>query len=159
MTDEFVFETTGNADTYGELFSDLAVGKSTTNRLTYNDDGGENRNFKITYCLNEGDVVYLRVRGYGWIETSNFIITISSENHTHDYTYSYLDYSSTIHKCNCRCGGYIYENHDFVSALGMRMCRYCGYSTQGNKPTINGFDDELTEIRNNFYFIPSEDDE
>jgi len=38
------------------------------------DDGGEDCNFKITYALNTGESVYLRVRGYGWNRTGEFTL-------------------------------------------------------------------------------------
>ncbi len=130
-SEEYVFETSGTMDTYGELFSDLAVGHSITNRLTYNDDAGEGSNFKITHSLNKGDVVYLRVRGYNWTKTGDFTLTISSTNHVHDYTYSYSQYTNFLHKSYCCCGEYIEEGHSLFIDSTLSRCRHCGYSSGG----------------------------
>lgn len=50
--------TTGNLDTIGELED------SSGDMLEENDDGGEDRNFKIQYTLSEDTAYYIRVSGY-----------------------------------------------------------------------------------------------
>lgn len=98
----YTFETTGSTDTYGELFPSLVAGHSTTGRLAYNDDGGENHNFKIVYNLTAGQTVYIRIRGYAWTSTGQFSFEITGPNHTHNYTYTWVDYNQ--HRWNCICG-------------------------------------------------------
>jgi hypothetical protein len=137
------------------LFSSLAVGRSTTNRLVYNDDGGEGGNFKITYCLNKGDVVYLRIRGYNWITTGTFAFSVASTNHTHVYNSSYSKYSSDSHRAYCCCGVYIYENHDYYGKLGQLVCKHCGYSTGGIVPVPDlSIGDDVINYSNERYYLP-----
>ena len=56
----YVFETTGSMDTYGDLFDSATLASS----VACNDDGGENRNFKIEYAPETSGTYYLRVRAY-----------------------------------------------------------------------------------------------
>ena len=131
----YYFETTGNTDTYGEIFSSISVGQSIANRLSYDDDSGANTNFKIYYSLSQGQIVYIRVRGYNWTSTGNFSFTVSSDNHLHIYNYNYVYYNSLYHYSYCSCGNFVYEYHDWnVEANGYR-CNECGYFTTG--PIIN----------------------
>lgn len=58
----YVFETTGTMDTYGELFNSTSAGSS--NRVAYDDDGGDSRNFKVEYTPSASGTYYLRVRAY-----------------------------------------------------------------------------------------------
>ena len=160
LTDEYVFESIGTTDTYGELFSNLAAGTSTTNRLVFNDNEGEGNNFKITYCLNKGDVIYLRVRGNNWINTGVFTVSVSSVNHMHDYTYSCSKYSSSSHKSYCCCGLYVYEGHDYYSSLGRVICKRCGYSTEGFVPVPNPFSyNNNLDVNNQICYISRKENE
>lgn len=59
-----------------------------------------------------------------------------SPGHIHDYTSSYLKYSSSQHKAYCLCGDFIYESHFFVSGGVYPSCRECGYISKGNVPII-----------------------
>lgn len=74
-TGTYIFETTGNYDTYGELY----LGNYPTTRTTYNDDDGANRNFRISYDLEGGQPVFLRVRGYSWRAVSYSISVVMQE--------------------------------------------------------------------------------
>ena len=103
----FVFETTGNYDTYGELY----LGNFPTTRTTYNDDGGVNRNFKITYYLNAYQNVFLRVRGYAWGSAPSYSISVT-ELHTHNYS-QIVQYDATNHKEVCSCGEYRLVPHAY----------------------------------------------
>ena len=70
----YIFETTGNNDTYGELY----LGDYPTTRTTYNDDGGAGYNFRISRYLNANENVFLRVRGYSW-RAVNYSISVVKE--------------------------------------------------------------------------------
>lgn len=56
----YTFYSTGGDDTYGYLYD-----QNRSNELEYDDDGGDNRNFSISYGLARGQTVFLRVREYG----------------------------------------------------------------------------------------------
>lgn len=65
-TGTYIFETTNygggstTSDTYLELYSDASL----TNRIAYNDDGGEGTFSKITYSMDEDELVFIKFRGY-----------------------------------------------------------------------------------------------
>lgn len=159
-TDVYVFETGGETDTYGELFSSLAAGTSNTNMLTFNDDGGEEYNFKITYALNTGESVYLRVRGYGWDQNGEFTLSVSSNSHVHNYVESYSRYNANAHKAYCYCGEYIIESHDYIFKLGKNTCKHCGYATDGPVQEIMGLVDNGTmTCCDQIYCLIHEEDE
>ena len=103
----FTFETTGSYDTYGELY----VGNYPTTRTKYNDDGGVNRNFKITYYLNAGQRAFLRVRGYSWRAVS---YSLSVSEHYHNYSQK-VQYDGTYHKVMCECGSYYLQAHSYTT--------------------------------------------
>lgn len=69
---EYIFETTGNTDTYGEIFNSPVAGKTYTGLIVENDDSGDKNNFRIIHQMNEGTTVYIRVRGYNWHATGTF---------------------------------------------------------------------------------------
>ncbi len=83
-------------DTYGELFSYPTADGSTSNRLTWNDDSGEDRNFMIRYTLNKGQTVYLRVRGYSSMFTGTYdLLTyypLTTDSVPNTYTLGYGGY-------------------------------------------------------------------
>ena len=123
-TGTYTFETTGSSDTYGELY----IGEYPTVRTTYNDDGGTNRNFKISYYLTYGQNVFLRVRGYNWYAASYALIV--SKNHVHNYN-QMQQYNSQSHKLVCSCGEYVLQQHtysnwqSYTSAFHKKTCA-CG---------------------------------
>ena len=107
-TDTYVFETTGSSDPYGDLY----VGECPTAITTSNDDGGANRNFKITYTLSYGQRAFLRVRGYNW-NSASYTLTIHG-THVHNYN-QLVQYNSQQHKRVCSCGDYYLEDHSYGS--------------------------------------------
>lgn len=157
-TGEYIFESTGTTDTYAELFSGLAVAKSTTNRLTFNDDGGDSSNFKINYTLTKGDIVFLRVRGYSWTKTGEFSVKVTCPNHTHDYTYSYSRYTSTMHKAYCCCGASKTERHSFQIGLVINYCKHCGYTVSADTPVVKDSVEDELDPYGDIYYIPQEDE-
>lgn len=132
-TDVYTFQTTGNTDTYGELFENIVSGDSMVGRLPngYDDDNGDENNFKIECELTKDQVVYIRVRGYGWTRTGSFTLSISSENHVHNYTHSYTSTGERNHAAFCSCGKSISQAHNYVrSGIGHR-CTQCLHYTTG----------------------------
>ena len=127
-TGTYTFETTGSSDTYGELY----VGEYPTIRTTYNDDGGTNRNFKITYNLTQGQNVFLRVRGWNW-NAATYNLTVK---HVHNYN-QIQQYNNAFHKKVCQCGAYITEEHHFSAYLpyghghnDLIYCEDCGATVE-----------------------------
>lgn len=123
-TSTYCFYSGGDIDTYGELFSTVVAARSTENRLSngYNDDGGEGYNFLINYELNQGQIVYLRVRGWNWETVGTFAVCIEEIEHVHNYSYSYETSTTLKHKAYCSCGEYINEQHNYVN----NVCTECG---------------------------------
>ena len=60
----YMFETTGNLDTYGELYNSTST--NAAYRVAYNDDasGAANRNFSVEYTPTSSGTYYLRVRAF-----------------------------------------------------------------------------------------------
>lgn len=133
QTNTYTFETTGNCDTYGELFYTIAAGRSTIGMLPNggNDDGGEDSNFKINYYLQKGEVVYIKVRGYDEDCSGTYTLSIYCGNHIHDYSYSCSSVNNLCHNGYCFCGDSRLENHSFIEyGIGFK-CNGCGYFTTG----------------------------
>lgn len=122
-TGTYNFYSSSDIDTYGELFSAVDPARKIDHRLAngYNDDSGDGSNFLISYQLTANQVVYLRVRGYNWVSSGTFAVTVDKV-HIHSYTYSYEQDSSTKHKAYCSCGSYISEDHTLVNGT----CSKCG---------------------------------
>ena len=135
LTEEYIFETTGSADTYGEIFSELVIGQSISNRILYDDDNGDSLNFKLVYSMKKGDTIYIRVRRYDWLKFGEYTLTISSTKHTHSYTDYYEVDGATYHKAYCFCGAYRQEYHEFLSIPTGNRCKYCSYFVR-NIPVI-----------------------
>ena len=70
----YVFETTGNYDTYGELF----LGDCPSTRTTYADNGGTGYNFRLSYYLECGQPAFLRVRENDW-EAASYSISVTED--------------------------------------------------------------------------------
>lgn len=61
----------GNGDTYGYLYDE------NKNILTYNDDGGGNSQFKITYTLEAGKTYYWGARFYNTSTSGSFSVSLT----------------------------------------------------------------------------------
>ncbi len=72
----YTFQTSSDMDTYGELFHQIIPGQSIDGLIKQNDDGGENRNFLISYQMFKGRTLYLRVRGFSWKATGVFSVYV-----------------------------------------------------------------------------------
>lgn len=71
----YIFETTGDADTIGELY----IGAYPSGTPIEDDDGGEDQNFKITAYLEVGDIAFLKVREYDWFSASYSISVVGDQ--------------------------------------------------------------------------------
>ncbi len=67
----YTFQSSGGYDTYGYLYD------ADQTQIQYNDDEGDNNNFKITYSMSAGEVVYLAVRMYSSSDTGTFDVSVS----------------------------------------------------------------------------------
>lgn len=111
-TGTYHFESTSDLDLYGELFPNFVADNTYPNRLDYNDDGGNNHNFLITTSLSSGQTIYLRVRGFAYLETifGTFSVTITAD-HVHSYSDHFAFYSSEKHRACCSCGDFVLLSH------------------------------------------------
>ena len=103
----YEISTSGSEDTYGELFSELKCNGDSAGVIEYDDDGGEDYNFRIEINLNQGQTVFIRVRGYAYLSVEHYFLNIELKNHAHDYNYTYLN--SRYHILSCLCGATIEE--------------------------------------------------
>lgn len=125
VTGNYSFYSSSDIDLYGELFTIDVAGRSVNNKIagdSSTDDAGDGLNFKIDYTLSQGQIIYLRVRGYGWSSEGTFAVTVETDAHIHQYTSSYEQYSSLKHKAFCSCGDYITTSHTIVN----NVCTKCG---------------------------------
>ena len=67
-----IASTTGSTDTYGSIVD------SSANVLNENDDGGENRNFRVSAAVEPG-TYYIRVRGFDASITGAYTLTLQME--------------------------------------------------------------------------------
>ncbi len=132
----YEFTSSGPSDVYGELFSSIVANGSTYNRLEngFDDDAGDDRNFKIVYNLSYKQVIYLRVRGYEYRNAPNFSVLVECTHHDHAYEYRALNSSYHILKCHCgETSGseqrHILDggNHNPIEFEKKKPCIYCGY--------------------------------
>ncbi len=108
----YYFESNSDMDLCGELFSSFAIDGTYTNRIAYDDDGGTDKNFKVSTTLSPGETIYLRVRGYNYGTSICGAFSISaSVVHTHSYSDHFLKYSALKHKAYCSCGSYVLKQH------------------------------------------------
>ncbi len=103
---KYAFFTTGNSNTYGELFSAVPFGNDTSATGLENgsdDNSGDGNNFRIEYTLQKDSVIYLRVRGYSWLSVGSYVAKVVTV-HQHVFTYRYID--ANYHRLKCDCGAY-----------------------------------------------------
>jgi uncharacterized repeat protein (TIGR02543 family) len=77
----YSFTSAGSYDTNAYLYN------SAGGQLAYNDDGGTNTNFNVTYALTAGTTYYLKVRMYSSSQTGSFTVSVAQGSAT--YTVSY----------------------------------------------------------------------
>lgn len=78
-TATYEFKTDSSMDTYGELFSNIVLGKTSNGVLAFDDDGDytNGKNFSLKYDLFQGRRVYLRIRGYGWKSSGLYSLSVT----------------------------------------------------------------------------------
>lgn len=123
---QYEFFTEGTTDTYGDLFLESFYGLNPSGRLAYDDNSGENSNFKITYQLHYQQTVYLRVRAVGE-GTGDYTLKVVFHQHSHSYQARYeLHDNIFYHRSYCDCGEYILEEHTYgITKKSGRYCLYC----------------------------------
>ncbi len=86
-TGDYLFYSSGSYDTYGYLYD----GNMT--QLTYDDDGGSNYNFAISYTLNAGMKYYFGARLYSAAETGTITVALEKDSsyYSGGFTYTLLD--------------------------------------------------------------------
>ena len=126
-TDEFVFETTGSTDTYGEVFISFVFGESDDGRLIYDDNSGELNNFKLAIYLEYTDIILIRVRKSDFSGGGTYTLSVSTPNHVHNYTKNYKFAGNYYHRAFCVCGDSALLPHEFISTLTGNNCKFCGY--------------------------------
>ncbi len=130
---KYAFLTTGDSDTYGELFEMVPFGDSSITCLENgsDDNSGDGNNFRIEYSLQKDSVIYLRVRGYSWLSVGSYVVKVVTV-HQHVFTYRYID--ANYHRLKCDCGAYsgLKTFHEidstYVDPNGngrYRPCLYC----------------------------------
>ena len=75
-TGTYVFETISDFDTDVDLYVDGFPLVTPVYPNTW-DDAGQGNNFRLTYQLQAGDVIYLRVKGYDFYQVDSYLLTIS----------------------------------------------------------------------------------
>lgn len=92
--------------------------------MAYDDNSGDNNNFKIRCTLGAAKDYYLKIRAntYG-----SFKLNISYLGHLHDYTYRCVSENRDKHTGYCDCGDKKSQNHTFDTVGTKYMCIYCHY--------------------------------
>ena len=134
QTGDYTFKTTGDVDTFGEIFNQVVVGQSTSGIVSSYDSGGENNNFSFTKYMVSGESFYLRVRGKNWSSVGSFSLSVSYSPHVHNYTHRCRPDGNELHKAFCVCGAYIFENHTFRVTISKTYCTKCGYISVSDGP-------------------------
>ena len=139
----YLFTSFGDNDLTGELFSRINAGALINSRISFSDNIDEtNLNFQLNYYLNEGETIYLRVSYKE--DSTGASVKVTSVEHFHDYTYSYVHHSKTQHYAYCACGEYISENHQWYWDVNRNRCEKCGYVSLG-PVIIRPFNEEEEE--------------
>ncbi len=131
QTGEYVFSTSGNTDTVGEILDKPVVGQSIDGLTDYNDNGGEDNNFSITKYLEVGQKVYIRISGVNWTATGEYTFTVKRVDHEHIYTHRYVSNGDANHKAYCACGEYVIKKHIWYAGITNNYCKDCGFITTG----------------------------
>ena len=134
-TGTYEFKTVGSGDTYGELFTSIVADRSILNRLEngYDNDSGNEHNFKIEYDLEYMQVVYLRVRGFNYNEVDEFTLSVICTHHKHKFEYEQVDFQYHILRCHCGKTSGVLSKHildgTYIDPIGngrYKPCVHCG---------------------------------
>ena len=119
----YTFETTGQSDTVGELFNEVIIDGQAEGRIDYDDNSGEGYNFKLSYQMTKGDVVYLRIRGLAY-SAANYYLKV--------YGFWYQPYDEQYHIVHHEDGTITYGYHisdgsSFQNGdVTYTRCAHCG---------------------------------
>lgn len=111
----YTFESLSDSDTYGHLYDDGL------NQLDYDDDGGENSNFKITYQLDADTTYIFGARYYSTSETGSFNVVLkkavsaSSIEFAEGSSYSGIAYEAKTFNVTLLPEGCVEESCSFYS--------------------------------------------
>ena len=98
--------------------------------LSYDDNNGEGKNFKLNQELSKGEIVYIKVSKKSG--TNGYFDFSINCNHFHNYNYGFEKLNILKHKRICECGDYITEYHDknggilFIGPKRYVLCSCCG---------------------------------
>lgn len=132
----YYFFSDSQDDAFGYIYD------SEMNELMYDDDGGENCNFLISYDFVAGETYYLKGRFCDSLETGNFYVGLTDKyTSCHDFEF-FTEEATCItggwsgYRCR-RCGYYdeVYQDatgHSFVDGI----CEKCGW-VEGLEYEIN----------------------
>ncbi|MGN0491477.1 dockerin type I domain-containing protein [Ruminococcus sp.] len=123
---EYYFYSDSTADTYGTLYNDKL------NALTNNDDGGDGRNFKISYTLEKDKIYYLKARFLNSGEGEFFVKVTQEYTSCHNYEIQTIPPTCTeqgydLHKCTV-CGTEDKDNYTEAKGHNVQngQCTDCG---------------------------------
>ncbi len=153
----YEISTNGSSDTYGELFLYPVYSDGIENRLTYDDNSGENNNFKISYTLAAEREYYLRITKKDTITNTNLMIYFKS--HVHNYTYRCVKKDRDMHKGYCYCGITKDEKYTYDMVGTKYKCIYCDYIvgsvSGGSTSSVGGVPaGEMSVSKDILYAIP-----
>ncbi len=70
----YTIESSGSDDTYVYLYDEDG------NRISYNDDGGDNQNFSLSYDLVAGETYYYGIKFYDSTKTGTISVSLNADN-------------------------------------------------------------------------------
>ena len=110
-------QTQGSLDTQGYLYD--AYG----NQMDYDDDGGNNLNFKITHQLEYGETYYVKVRAFG-SNTGNFSFKVDYGRDDHGNSMDNATEIVGVYYQDKSVNGYLnsYGDVDFYTFVPARNC-------------------------------------
>lgn len=138
-TTTYTFSITGGESAYWELFGFTVPRDSKRNLLASSNQFNSHTyisNSAITYNLEAGETVYIRVCGVNYESLNNTVLKVE---HQCTYRNLYAQYSATQHKATCFCGNSRYESHSFITLLSKIKCENCGYITSGPGAIVKPF--------------------
>ena len=125
-TGQYIFETSGDTDTFMEIYTKFVVGTPLDYLLVSDDNSGEAGNSRIVINLNASEVIHIRIRKNDWSMVGVYSFSISI-NHVHSYTYDYVSINKNSHWSYCSCGDRITEGHTYISIPTGHRCKFCSH--------------------------------
>lgn len=131
---EYYFYSDSTADTYGMLYDDKL------NVLTYDDDGGDGSNFKISYTLEKDKIYYLAAKFYRSGQGEFFVKVTQEYTSCHNYEIQTIPPTCTeqgydLYKCTV-CGEEYTDNyvdslnqeHHYMATIVRPTCSERGHT-------------------------------